>query len=214
MNLKVCISIVLFLFSGLVNAIALYTEKDPWEAALAGTTISLEDFEDVLIVEGISSYTTYDDVYDTEFNVNNLVTSSLSNLTFNNSQVFEEITELFDDGSTASTIWKFSSPIIAFGANWDLSPGNEGTGLAVSVDGQIIQKGSIPSNSVGEFWGIIAETPFLQIEISKPANIDGTELYHMDNLVFASPVPVPTAILLFGSAVFTLFGYKKRTLLK
>ncbi len=211
MNIKLFISISLFLFSGLVNALSIYTDKSDWENALASSIISIEDFEDTTLDEGLLSYTIYDGTYSQLQSFNLVQPESNSQL---NTQVFEEIAEQFNDGSLATTVWNFSSPINSFGANWDLAnPAGKGTGLAVKVDGQLINQ-TISSTYTGEFWGFISETQFQNVEILNARNINGliddSEIYHMDNLTFAAAVPVPAAQWLLGTGLLGLLGYSRR----
>jgi len=195
--------LALLMLSGLVNALTVYTDKTDWENALSGAIVITEDFEDQTMANGLTSYTTFDGTFVT-FQSNNLVSPPLP--TFNDTQVFEELAD-----GLGTTEWSFSSPFIAFGGNWDLfTPAGPGTGLAISIDGIIQSQIVIPNTYAGEFWGFIADSPFSKVELLKPSAISGSELYHLDNMVFATAVPLPAAIWLLGLGVIGLFGYKKR----
>jgi hypothetical protein len=194
--------LALLMFSGLANAFTVYTDKTDWENALSGAVVITEDFEDQTMIDGLASYATPDGTY-TEFDGFNLIVPPPP--TFNNTQVFEELVD--DNGGT--TVWSFSSPFIAFGGDWDLSPAGPGTGLEISIDGQI-QNVIIPNSYDGGFWGFIADSAFSTVELLKPSAVSGSELYHLDNMVFATVVPLPAAIWLLVSGFIGLLGYKKR----
>ena len=213
---KIYISLALLMFSGLVNAYTVYTDKGEWEGALLNRgNISTEDFEDIEMDEGLASYRVYDldtgggmKTY-TEFQDFSLIPSTIDKPTFSGTQVFEELAN-----SVATTVWNFSQPIIAFGGNWDLAgPARPGTGLAIEIkiNDASTRIGIIPSSYEGGFWGFVAgegESAFSTAEVLRPGTT-GSELYHLDDMVFA-PVPLPAAIWLLVSGFIGLFGYKKR----
>jgi len=213
MIIKLYSMLVLLMFSGLVNAYVIYTDKTAWEDALSEAVIITEDFEDEGMAPGLDSYT-IPLPYGTSstFHDFNLIPSTSSNPTFSDTQVFQELV----GGTTPrSVVWNFSSPLIAFGGNWNLKePAGEGTGLAIKING-IIQNEIIPSSYAGEFWGFVAEQEdpaFLTVEILKPALAleNETEVYHLDDMVYATVVPLPAAIWFLGSGFIGLLGYKKR----
>ena len=202
---KIYSTLALFLFSGLVNAFTVYTDKTDWENALSGAVVITENFEDQTMADGLASYTIPQGTF-TELQSFNLVPST--NL---DGQAFQDI--VGSGTPPRSVVWNFSSPFIAFGGNWDLSPASLGTGLEIKING-IIQTPNISTSHVdGGFWGVVAEDvdlPFLMVEVLRPiTESSGTEVYHLDDMVFASAVPLPAAIWLFGSGFIGLFGHKK-----
>ena len=211
MIIKLYSILVLLMFSGIVNAYTVFTDKTAWEDALSEAVIITEDFEDEGMAPGLDSYT-IPLPYGTSstFHDFNLIPSTSSNPTFSDTQVFQELV----GGTTPrSVVWNFSSPFIAFGGNWDLSPANLGTGLAIRING-VIQTPSISTSHVdGGFWGLVAEDedlPFLTVEVLRPTGTTGSELFHLDDMVYASIVTLPAALWLLGSAFIGLLGYKKR----
>ena len=212
MIIKLYSMLVLLMFSGLVNAYVIYTDKTAWEDALSEAVIITEDFEDGVMAPGLDFYTIPQPHRNSSiFHNFNLIPSSDNEATFD-TQAFQELVE----GSTPrSVVWNFSSPLIAFGGNWNLKePAGEGTGLAIKING-IIQNEIIPSSYAGEFWGFVAEQEdpaFLTVEILKPALAleNETEVYHLDDMVYATVVPLPAAIWFLGSGFIGLLGYKKR----
>ena len=212
---KLYSALALFLFSGLVNAFTVYTDKIDWENALSGAVVITEDFEDQTMVDGLASYRVYDmnpggmgmETF-IEFQDFSLIASTPSKPTFSGTQVFEELA----DGA-GSAVWNFSSPYIAFGGNWDLAgPANPGAGLAIKINGEILDE-FISNTYAGGFWGVIAneegDLPFSTVEVLIPGTT-GSELYHLDDMVFATVVPLPAAIWLLASGFIGLLGYKKR----
>lgn len=201
--------LALSIFSGLVNAYTVYDNRAAWEVALpTGSNIFLEDFDDKFMKKPeLVSYTVFEGSFTQEFQSKNLISADDS--TFN-TQAFKELA----DGA-GTTVWNFSSPSIAFGGNWDLAgPAGPGTGLAIKING-VIQTFEIASTYDGGFWGFVAgeEDPaFLTVELLRPDSAAGveSELYHLDDMVVASVVPLPAAIWLLGSGFIGLLGYKKR----
>ena len=200
--------LALLMFSGLVNAftVTVYESRVAWENALpSGSAIITEDFDDEIMAPGLASYTTADGT-SSIFRDFNLIPSTASEPTFNGTQVFEELVNGVDD-----TIWSFSSPFIAFGGNWDLfTPGGPGTGIQISIDGQIQNNVLIPNSHTGEFWGFVADSAFLEVRLLKRTAVSGVEQYHLDDMVYANVVPLPAAAWFFVSGFIGLLGYKKR----
>ncbi|MCK5189467.1 MAG: hypothetical protein KAR12_05380, partial [Methylococcales bacterium] len=93
---KLYSALALFLFSGLVNAFTVYTDKIDWENALSGAIVITENFEDHAMVDGLASYRVYDmntggmgmETF-TEFQDFSLIPPP----TFSTTQVFEELAD-------------------------------------------------------------------------------------------------------------------------
>lgn len=105
--------------------------------------------------------------------------------------------------------WWFPSPIFAFG--FDFFDANAGAGTSVLVDdgsGPVSFELFTVGNGSSGFAGFISDSGTFS-NIRFYSQLDLTDAYRLDNLVFAAPVPAPDnlALLSLGLAVL---GWSKR----
>jgi hypothetical protein len=111
----------------------------------------------------------------------------------------------------ATTTWTFATPIHGLGGFFDLAvPGGPGTGIDVFADGfQVSASPSIPNTYDGGFWGFLSPSTFTSITFASDGQSGIQETYTLDDLRYC-PVPVPPAVLLFGSGLLGLVGFRLR----
>lgn len=153
----------------------------------------------------------FDETFPTGLNPGVSVTTvnGFVNLT-NNLNVWQDI--VVPGGAT--TTWHFATPVHGIGAFFDLAnPGGPGTGIDVFADGvQVSASPVIINTTAGQFWGFLSPTAFTDILFAADGQPGIQETYIMDDLHYC-PVPVPPAVLLFGSGLLGLVGFRfRRTL--
>ncbi len=110
---------------------------------------------------------------------------------------------------SAFTVFTFSSPMVAFGAFFDLAgPGGEGIGIKVTLDGSTLLGTEIPSSTAGTFWGFTSDTPFTTVRFNGGTQTTGVETYEMENLQFAAPEP--STFLMLGCGLLGLASLTRR----
>lgn len=109
--------------------------------------------------------------------------------------------------------YTFSSPISAFGGDFDTSPGGNGIGLRFTLgSGEVVSEElSAPYDN---FWGFVADTTFTTLTISGGSGFGFAETHTFDNFSFGiaaplAPVPLPASLPLLFAAVAGLFGVQR-----
>jgi hypothetical protein len=122
----------------------------------------------------------------------------------------------------------FATPVLAAGADWDLSPNGPGSGVAVRV---YYQDGSwedlsqeIPNSFNGQFFGLVTDKPFNRVRYTGgtqptpgPTDIN-QETLSLDNLVYSgavtgggSAVPEPATWTLIGAGALAVLTCRRRS---
>lgn len=96
---------------------------------------------------------------------------------------------------TTYSDYHFDTLINAFGANWDLRPGDAGQGLQLFAGGNIITP-EIANDYSGGFFGLVSTTAFNLVSVHSGSYSGFAETYGVDNVVFALAVPEPESYIL------------------
>ncbi|MDJ0928638.1 MAG: PEP-CTERM sorting domain-containing protein [Gammaproteobacteria bacterium] len=186
---------------GPANAVVTtFDDRAAFDAAVAGLIIVDDDFDtdiaqaqSIVFVSGVESINAAPPL---SFFTDNSVTGGL----------YRNALERTNEPVNTSITWTFPVPVTGFG--FDVFRADN-TGLRVTIDdGSGSQTFLIydvimgTGNAANGFAGFVGMAPFSTVQFtSAPADFDSFE---MDNLTFASPIPVPAAFWLFGSAVLLL----------
>jgi hypothetical protein len=113
-------------------------------------------------------------------------------------------------------LFSFAAPggVTAFGANFDLTPGGAGIGIAfvsTLLGGGTLAVGTeVPRLYSGQFFGFTSAAAFTSIELVGGTQAFGVETYNLDDLTFAaaptSTVPEPGTVVLLATGLVTLAG--------
>jgi len=154
-----------------------------WTAAQGGATIVVEDFNDTTLLPGLS-----------------IVGSAVSIDGTSPNKMWDRIV-------SQTTTFNLPSAGFSFGGDWDLAgPGGQGFGLKMTLvnGGSYTIPTEIPASIGGGFWGVVSDTAFSKVEITKgtqnPPNA-WAETYTLEDLRFQQ-APEPASLLLcaFGAA--------------
>jgi len=107
--------------------------------------------------------------------------------------------------------YNFTSPITAFGGDFDLSPGGDGNGLRFVLDGSEIVSEEIGAPYVG-FWGFVSDVSFTTLVVQAGSDPGIAETHLFDNLSFGvaspAPIPLPAGFPLLLTALLGFFGMR------
>ncbi|MEJ6398108.1 VPLPA-CTERM sorting domain-containing protein [Yoonia sp. 208BN28-4] len=172
-------------------ATTFYTDRAAFDAAT--NPLVVEDFADTTLVTGLSVATSVGQAQD----------------------------GIWRDRPTpvgAQTTWSFAAPVTAFGADFDLSPGGQGTGLKFLLNGTTLLSQEL-QNFTPTFFGFISDDPFgsLLIQAGTAPVFYIAETHDMDNLSFGNvlappvaPVPLPAAVWMLLAGLGAVFSLSRR----
>lgn len=186
MNAKVFFTAVALwsaVFSAQAAVVTTYSNNLPGFTTAAGAT-TVEDFTDAALIPGLAvTFGTF-------------LPGSISGGRYNDRAV--------TSFSTSNPLFTFTAPVLAFGANWDLSPGGPGGGLGLLLTFTDLSTSTlfiIPDTFTGEFFGFVSDTGVSSVRIIT-ANLTGTEEFAVDNAripgVAQVPEPATLALLVLG----------------
>ena len=176
-----------------------YTDLGSFTAA-AGSLV-VEDFSDTTLQTGLSI----------QFGTN-IPAGSISGGEYHDVSV--------TSFSSTNPLVTFSTPVKAFGADWDLTPGGNGGGLLLSISFADATTSSlvVPYDSSTIFRGFVSDTNVTSIRIHA-ADFTGEETFDADNFRFSGTtngggggpaVPEPSAALVFSAGMLLVRKATKR----
>ncbi len=180
--------------------IQVYNDQASWELQSPG--FSTEDFEGGALSDGL------------------MIASDLGSI---RNGMWQDIVTPDRPGGrddSTRTRFDFSSEIMSLGGIWNTVPAGHGTKIRITLinDQEQVLSSEIP-HLRGEFWGLVADTPFTSVLLTVGSHAGVKETFHLDNLVFGSyvpettpdaslapvsAVPLPASFMLFGSGLLGL----------
>ena len=196
------ISVCCFMASSNVNsAIITFTDKTAWEAAISGSTITLEQFNG-----GAQNFSD-----NSTGNIAGSITVDINGSGISNNITATGIFNMEPDSSPpdlSNIDFNFSSPIIGFGFTNLNGVRADGYGVRVQFDGfSSAEFGSIVGSNSAPFLGFVSNAPFSSINFFTTGFND---VWLFDDLVYASvSVPTPATLGLLGLGIAGL-GWSRR----
>jgi hypothetical protein len=171
-----------------------FTDRAAWEAAV-GNNFVTEDFN-ALSNRPLS------------VGLNNL---GLIDMRINGDVGFSSLSTYFQGDSRSQPGWSqdlvFREPIIGFGGHWNGTTTN--ALLVAIVSGQTIKFSDHLAYPGSGFLGVVSDTPFTEARISDEG-VYPNETYTLDNLSFATAMPIPPSLYLFGTGLLVLAEMARR----
>ena len=169
-------------------AVTVYTDQSAFAAAMG--TLTTEDFNDAVLVPGLS------------------ITTNAGTI---GSGVFND--RVFRGGDT--TTFSFAGGARGAGGIFDLTPGGFGQALSFTLNLSGGGTELVPSeiaSTVGTFFGFISTNRFDSFLITAGSNAGSAETYTLDNLQFGGAVPEPgTWMLMVVGFGLVGAGMRKRS---
>lgn len=189
--------------------ISVYTDKNAWINALKGASFQTEDFSDTILNPGVAVSSNRGFV---------LLTPDPES---GESQVWrDKIGANLGNSKLSTTTWQFSpfqfgNGIFAWGGKWNLNkPGGPGTGITATVnlfkDGQQLVQQEIPNILKGDFWGIVSDTTFTDVKLSRGSVVANFENYTFDDMVYASTPEASSVLGILGIGALGVTSLLKR----
>ena len=189
------LAVALFFSVTVVEAATLtvYTAKLDWIANV--TTFETETFDDLVLNTGVQVS---------------------SNAGFVNGGVWED--NLSPVGPLNTTTFSFDPALLAFGGDWDLTPG-AGVVAGIRVTVTLIDKGiqvlqeRIDAAITTGFFGFTSDVAFTDV-LLEADHVINAESYTLDNMVYEQQItqnPIPAAVWLFGTGLLGLMGWSRKS---
>lgn len=175
--------------------LTVYTNKANWIANVA--SFDTENFDDAILNPGVQ------------------VTSDAGSVNVGLG-VWDDI--LQPAGTIQETTFSFDPALLAFGGDWDLTPGgggpsgirvtltliNQGTQVLTEKIDQVIQG--------GYFFGFTSDVAFTDV-LLQADDVINAESFYLDDMVYEQQIvsnPIPATVWLFGTGLFGLLGWSRK----
>ena len=169
--------------------VTLYTDKPSWLIAMTGKTIVNEDFDDAILLPGLSVVST---------------AGSIGGGLWNDRTI----------RGSQDTTWSFANPIMGAIGFFDLTPGGAGQGVLWTVNfaggGSQALSGEIPNSCAGCFYGFVSDMTVSSIYVTSGSQPGGAETHNMNDLMYDSGVPEPGTVVLMGAGLAALALVRRR----
>lgn len=183
-----------------------YTNQATFTAALAGTTISTEDFS-ASPLGVIGGGTTDLGLFSVTIDQNpDLFTAIVDGGSINGTR---QLNGDLDEGGVVFNLSNFSpSPIVAFGGTWTST--TTGDLLTITVNGTTFQFDNHLAFPGNGFLGIIDFAGFTTVSLGRESVTSFGEAFGLDDVQVAAAVPEPATLLLLGTGLLVA-GARRRT---